>query len=172
GAVTTNDADLAQRLRTLRNYGSRQKYYNEEIGYNARLDEVQAAVLSVKLRYLATWTAERRQVAAGYDAALAGLGDLILPTTATGATHVYHLYVIRTTRRDALQQHLMAAGIGSAIHYPVPPHRQQAYAAASLRVGPLPIADELAATSLSLPLWPGMTIQHVAQVADAIQCFF
>lgn len=172
GAITTDDAELAQRIRTLRNYGSQRKYYNEVIGHNSRLDELQAAVLSVKLRYLTDWTTQRQQVAALYDDALAGLGDLTLPVTADGATHVYHLYVVRTARRDALQQHLTAAGIGSLIHYPVPPHRQQAYATSGFAAGAFPIAEELAATCLSLPLWPGMTADHVAQVAAAIRSFF
>ena len=172
GAITTNDAELTQRVRTLRNYGSQKKYYNEIIGQNSRLDELQAAVLSVKLRYLTGWTAQRQQVAAHYDAALAGIGDLVRPTIAAGATHVYHLYVVRTARRDALQQHLTAQGIGTLIHYPVPPHLQQAYASVGLRAGAFPIAEELATTCLSLPMWPGMTADHVAQVADAIRRFY
>ncbi|RTQ43846.1 aminotransferase, partial [Hymenobacter gummosus] len=94
-------------------YGSQQKYYNERIGYNSRLDELQAAVLRVKRPHLAAWTAERQRLAAEYDARLAGLPELILPRTVPGATHVYHLYVVRTARRDALQQHLAAAGIGT-----------------------------------------------------------
>lgn len=172
GAITTNDADLAQRVRTLRNYGSQKKYYNEVIGQNSRLDELQAAVLSVKLPYLTEWTAQRQQVAAHYNAALAGIGDVVLPTVAAGATHVYHLYVIRTARRDALQQHLTAQGIGTLIHYPVPPHLQQAYAPVGLKAGAFPIAEELANTCLSLPMWPGMTADQVQQVADAIRRFY
>ncbi|MCC2547925.1 DegT/DnrJ/EryC1/StrS family aminotransferase [Hymenobacter sp. BT175] len=172
GALTTDDAELATRLRTLRNYGSQKKYFNEVVGYNSRLDELQAAVLGVKLPYLTRWTQERQQVAALYQQQLAGLGDLILPATAPGCTHVYHLYVVRTARRDALQAHLAAAGIGSLIHYPIPPHRQQAYASLGYLPGAFPIAEELAATCLSLPLWPGLTEEQVAFVATGIKAFF
>jgi len=172
GAVTSNDDELARKVQTLRNYGSQQKYYNEMIGYNSRLDELQAAVLRVKLPRLAEWTQQRQQVAARYDELLAGVGDLLLPAVAAGATHVYHLYVVRTTQREALQQHLVQAGIGTLIHYPVPPHRQQAYAHLQLPAGALPIAEELAATCLSLPMWPGMTEEHITAVVEAIKAFF
>ena len=172
GAVTTNDDELAARIRTLRNYGSQKKYYNEVIGHNSRLDELQAAVLSVKLPKLMAWTRQRQQVARLYDQHLAGLGDLVLPAVAEGATHVYHLYVVRTAQRDALQQHLTGVGIGTLIHYPVPPHLQQAYAHMGIAAGSYPIAEELAATSLSLPMWPGMTEEHVAAVVAAVKGFF
>lgn len=172
GAITTNDAEVAQRLRTLRNYGSQKKYYNEVIGYNSRLDEMQAAVLSVKLPYLSEWTRQRQQIAARYNQLLAGISQLILPVVAEGSTHVYHLYVVRTLERDALQQHLTTAGIGTLIHYPVPPHQQGAYAALKMPVGQYPIAEELASTSLSLPMWPGMQEEHISEVAQAIHSFF
>ena len=172
GAVTTNDEELAARIRTLRNYGSQKKYYNEVIGHNSRLDELQAAVLSVKLPKLMAWTRQRQQVARLYDQRLAGLGDLVLPAVAEGATHVYHLYVVRSAQRDALQQHLTEVGIGTLIHYPVPPHLQQAYAHMGIAAGSYPIAEELAATSLSLPMWPGMTEEHVAAVVAAVESFY
>ncbi len=172
GAITTNDAELAKRVRTLRNYGSQKKYYNEVIGQNSRLDELQAAVLSVKLQHLTAWTAQRQHIAELYHTALSDIGDVVVPTTAVGATHVYHLYVIRTAQRDALQQHLTAAGIGTLIHYPVPPHLQQAYASVGLTSGAFPIAESLATTCLSLPMWPGMTADHVTQVADAVRRFY
>lgn len=171
GAVTTNDATLDQKVRVLRNYGSQQKYYNEVVGYNSRLDELQAAVLEVKLRYLPEWTRQRQQIAAWYNMHLAGITGLRLPSTAKGSTHVYHLYVVHTPQRDALQQHLTAQGIGSMIHYPVPPHRQQAYAPMQLPAGAFPIAEELAATCLSLPMYPGMTEEQVRAVAAAIRSF-
>ncbi|WP_210519782.1 DegT/DnrJ/EryC1/StrS family aminotransferase [Hymenobacter terricola] len=169
GAVTTNDDNLAQQVRVLRNYGSQQKYYNEVIGYNSRLDELQAAVLRVKLPELPTWTRQRQQIAAWYGQHLAGIAGLRLPAVAEGATNVYHLYVVHTPHRAALQQHLTAQGIGTLIHYPVPPHRQQAYQQLQLPAGSFPIAEELAATCLSLPIWPGMTEAHVATVAAAIR---
>lgn len=172
GAVTTNSSELAARIQTLRNYGSQKKYYNEIIGHNSRLDELQAAVLSVKLPYLPTWTQQRQDVAHLYNQHLAGIGDLILPEVAIGATHVYHLYVIRTRYRDMLQQYLTQQGIGTLIHYPVPPHRQQAYQHLDIKAGAYPIAEELADTSLSLPMWPGMEESHVMQVAHAIENFF
>ena len=171
GAVTTNDADLAHKVQVLRNYGSQQKYYNEVVGYNSRLDELQGALLRVKLPQLPEWTRQRQQVAAWYDQHLAGIANLRLPAVADGATHVYHLYVVHTPQRAALQQHLTAQGIGSMIHYPVPPHLQQAYQALGFAAGSFPIAEELANTCLSLPMWPGMTEAHVAAVAAAIRAF-
>lgn len=171
GAVTTTNADLNQRMRVLRNYGSQQKYYNEVAGYNSRLDELQAAVLRVKLTHLPAWTTQRQQVAAWYGKHLAGIEALRLPHTALGATHVYHLYVVQHDQRDALQQHLTAASIGTMIHYPVPPHRQQAYANLGFPPGAFPIAEQLAATCLSLPMYPGMTEDQVVAVANAMRSF-
>lgn len=172
GAITTDDEVLDAKLRTLRNYGSQKKYYNEIIGHNSRLDELQAAVLSVKLPRLMDWTQQRQDVAMLYNQHLAGLGDLVLPAVARAATHVYHLYVIRSAHRDALQQHLQERQIGTLIHYPVPPHCQQAYKHLAIEEGALPIAEELARTSLSLPMWPGMQKEEVEAVAAAIRDFF
>jgi dTDP-4-amino-4,6-dideoxygalactose transaminase len=172
GAVTSNDAELTQRVRVLRNYGSQQKYYNEVVGYNSRLDELQAAVLRTKLPHLEKWTAQRQEVAAWYNQHLAGISGLQLPQVAPGATHVYHLYVVHTTERDALQQYLTQQQIGTLIHYPVPPHRQQAYASLGMQEGTFPLAEELAKTCLSLPMWPGMTEEHVLTVAAAIRAFY
>ncbi|AII51141.1 DegT/DnrJ/EryC1/StrS family aminotransferase [Hymenobacter sp. APR13] len=172
GAVTTNDATLDAKIRTLRNYGSQQKYYNEVIGQNSRLDELQAAVLRVKLQHLQDWTSQRQQIAAWYDSQLGGIADLVLPIVATGSTHVYHLYVVRTARRAALQQHLTEAGVGTLIHYPVPPHLQQAYAHLNIPAGTFPIAEEIADTALSLPMWPGMSEAQVEKVAVAVRSFF
>jgi dTDP-4-amino-4,6-dideoxygalactose transaminase len=171
GAVTTNDTSLAEKIRVLRNYGSQRKYYNEVVGYNSRLDELQAALLRVKLPKLTEWTSQRQQIADWYNQYLAGIPSLRLPIVAAGAAHVYHLYVVHTPHRNALQAHLTAKGVGTLIHYPVPPHRQQAYRTLHLPAGTLPIAEELANTSLSLPLWPGMTEEQVAIVAAAVKCF-
>lgn len=168
GAVTTGDADLARKISVLRNYGSGKKYYNEVIGHNMRLDELQAAFLSAKLTHLGRWTEDRKRLAALYDARLAGVKDLVLPAVIPGATHVYHLYVVRSSRRDALQEHLRKKGIGSLIHYPVPPHLQEAYLGLGHKKGDFPIAEEIARTALSLPLWPGMTEEDVDRVASAI----
>ena len=171
GAVTTNDAELAKKVRTLRNYGSQKKYYNEVIGHNSRLDELQAAVLSVKLPKLMDWTRQRQEVAALYDEQLAGIADLQLPVVAPDATHVYHLYVVRTSQRDALQQHLTEQGVGTLIHYPVPPHLQEAYRSMNFKKGDFPIAEELATTCLSLPMFPGMTAEQVHTVSSHIRTF-
>jgi dTDP-4-amino-4,6-dideoxygalactose transaminase len=172
GAITTNDAELARQLRLLRNYGSVRKNEHELLGYNSRLDELQAAVLRVKLNYLAGWTTQRRQLAAWYHEYLAGIPHLRLPVVTSGAEPVWHLYVVHTARRDALRQYLAAAGIETLVHYPIPPHRQPAYAHLGLAAGALPVAEELARTCLSLPLWPGMAQEQVATVATAIRAFF
>lgn len=172
GAITTNDAAVAQQLRRLRNYGSAQKNQHELLGYNSRLDELQAALLSVKLPLLTTWIAQRRQLAAWYTTYLADVPGLRLPTVAAGAEPVWHLYVVHTARRAALQQYLAALGIDTLVHYPVPPHRQPAYAYLERPAGALPIAEELAATCLSLPLWPGMAQEQVATVGQAIRAFY
>lgn len=171
GAVTTNDAVVAEKIKVLRNYGSQKKYYNEVIGYNMRLDELQAAFLSVKIQYLSQWTAQRQQIAAWYNEALAGISAITLPVVAPAASHVYHLYVIRTPQRDALQKHLTENGIGTLIHYPVAPHLQQAYAHLGFAKGAFPVAEAIADTCLSLPLWPGMTAEDVHTVAAAIKTF-
>jgi dTDP-4-amino-4,6-dideoxygalactose transaminase len=172
GAVTTASEAIATKIKALRNYGSQKKYYNEIIGHNMRLDELQAAFLSVKLAHLPGWTSERQQIAAWYDAALMGIGDIITPVTAPGATHVYHLYVIRTAQRDALQQYLQQNGIGTLIHYPIPPHLQDAYKYLGYQQGDFPIAEKMAATCLSLPIFPGLQQQQVQYIASTIQSFF
>jgi len=171
GAITTNHENLAQQIRVLRNYGSQQKYHNEVLGYNSRLDELQAAILSVKLPLLAEWTHQRQILAAQYQAALSKISDLQLPAVAPGATHVYHLYVVRTPRRDALQRYLTEQGVGTLIHYPVPPHLQAAYKNLGYKAGDFPLAEEIAATCLSLPLWPGITSEQVDNIAYAVKTF-
>lgn len=171
GAITTNDASLAKRAAVLRNYGSEKKYYNEEIGFNMRLDECQAAFLSVKLKYLDEWTKERQRIGDLYTEALAGTSSTILPYTHPDATHVYHQYVIRCDRRDELQQHLQKNGIGTLIHYPIPPHMQQAYSHLGYKKGDFPIAEEIADTCLSLPIWPGLTESQIDTVVACIKAF-
>lgn len=172
GAVTTNDVKIADSIKTLRNYGSKVKYVNDEIGHNMRLDELQAAFLSVKLNHLNKWTTQRQQIAGWYHEDLQHLSQIILPQTAYGATHVYHLYVIRTTKRDALQNYLTQHGIGSLIHYPIPVHLQKAYTALGFKRGAFPITELIADTCLSLPIWPGMQRQDVQAVVKEIIDFF
>ena len=172
GAVTTNDAEIARQIMVMRNYGSQVKYKNEVVGYNMRLDELQAAFLNVKLKYIAEWTAQRQQIAQWYDEALSDVKDIVLPRVHKDATHVYHLYVIRTEKRDALQKYLIDKGIGTLIHYPIPPHLQEAYRHLGLKKGQFPIAEEIADTCLSIPLWPGMTKTDVEVVTNGIRSFF
>lgn len=172
GAVTTNDDEISRKIKMLRNYGSEKKYFNEVIGYNMRLDEMQAAFLRVKLRMLEEWTNNRKEIASWYNSELHGVGDLIMPEVASGATHVYHLYVVRTKKRDALQQYLSDHGVGTLIHYPIPPHLQGAYVGLGYKKGDFPIAEEIANTCLSLPIWPGLKNNQVKELADIIRSFF
>lgn len=156
GGVTTNDDALADALRVLRNYGSRVKYVNEVVGYNSRLDEIQAAVLAAKLPHLDAWNARRARLAARYAEGLRDTG-LVLPEVPEWAESVWHLYVVRSPARDALQRALQAAGIGTMIHYPIPPHRQAAYASLGIDPEAFPIARRMAAEVLSLPMGPHLT---------------
>lgn len=172
GAVTTNSDDFASKVKVLRNYGSQKKYYNEITGHNMRLDELQAALLSVKLSKLNEWTAQRQQIASWYNEALKDIEVVTLPKVADGATHVYHLYVIRTQKRDSLQKYLNNKGVGTLIHYPIPPHLQNSYIHLGFKRGDFPIAEELADTMLSLPIWPGLTQSDVNYVANCIINFF
>lgn len=161
GAVTTDRADIADRIRVLRNYGSREKYVNEVKGVNSRLDPLQAAILRVKLERLDAWNERRRAIARAYGDALADAG-LILPQVPDWAEPAWHLYVVRSLDRAALQARLEAAGIGSLIHYPIPPHMQGAYAELGYAPDDLPLAQRLAAEVLSLPMGP-----HLDQVAQS-----
>ncbi|MDO9147071.1 MAG: DegT/DnrJ/EryC1/StrS family aminotransferase [Hydrogenophaga sp.] len=170
GAVTTNDAKLADRLRVLRNYGSRVKYVNEVQGTNSRLDPLQAAILRVKLAHLDEWNARRNAIAARYQQGLQGCG-LGLPHVPEWAEPAWHLYVVRTPQRDALQAHLTEAGVGSLIHYPIPPHLQQAYASFGYKMGDFPIAEAMANEVLSLPMGPHMSAEQQARVIDAVLGF-
>ena len=154
GAVTTDDAALAERIRCLRNYGSKKKYFNEVKGFNSRLDELQAAFLRVKLKKLDEWNGRRRALAAYYQAALADATELGLPFVPAWAEPVWHLFVVQHANRDALQQGLTEAGIGTLIHYPVPPHLSGAYAETKWAPGAYPVAERLANTVLSLPMGP------------------
>ncbi len=172
GGITTNDAVLAQKARVLLNYGTSKKYHNEAIGFNMRMDEIQAAFLEVKLHHLPKWICQRQEIAASYSTQLAGIDSLILPCTADQATHTYHLYVIRTRQRDELAAHLSNNDINTLIHYPIPPHLQKAYQQLGYRKGDFPIAEEIADTCLSLPIWPGMSDEQVAHVASCIRSFY
>jgi dTDP-4-amino-4,6-dideoxygalactose transaminase len=172
GAVTTDDASLADAIRMMRNYGSAKKYYNEVVGHNMRLDELQAAFLSVKLKYLEHFNLLRKNAAALYDELLRDIEEMVRPVTSASCTHVHHLYVVRTKHRNELQQHLVKNGIDTLIHYPVPPHLQKAYTNLGYKKGDFPIAEELAETSLSLPLFPGISENEIAYTCDCIKKFF
>ena len=172
GAVTTDDALLFDKLKVLRNYGSNKKYFHDEIGYNKRMDEIQAAILNVKLKYLKTWIKQRKAVAKIYTDSLKGIGDLQLPTTYEGSDHVFHLYVIKTNVRDELQNYLRGHGISTMIHYPIPPHLQRCYHELGYKKGDFPVAESIAETALSLPLWPGMSTNSIEYVVARIKQFF
>jgi dTDP-4-amino-4,6-dideoxygalactose transaminase len=163
GAVTTDDPALAERIRLLRNYGSKIKYHNEVAGYNSRLDELQAALLRVKLPALDADNARRAEIAELY---LAGLRDepLQLPEPGADGEHVWHLFVVRHPQRDELARRLNEAGIGTMIHYPIPPHLQPAYAELGLAAGTLPITEAIHREVLSLPIGPTMTDEDARQV--------
>jgi dTDP-4-amino-4,6-dideoxygalactose transaminase len=175
GAVTTNDAELADKIRILRNYGSRVRYHNEIPGYNARIDELQAAFLRVKLRKLDEWNARRTTIAALYFSQLSTLhSQLVLPSVPKWASPVWHLFVICHPKRDALQKHLADQGIQTIIHYPIPPHQSGAYS--NLRPAgaddwTLPIAERLASSVLSLPIGPHMPTESARSVIEAIKTF-
>ena len=168
GAITTNDTALAERVALLRNYGSRQKYVNEEAGVNSRLDPIQAAVLRVKLGVLDEWTERRRAVASSYTKGLAQ-SDVILPHVPDWAEPAWHLYVVRTSDREALQDRMTEAGIGTLIHYPIPPHMQKAYTDMEIMPEALPMARDLASEVLSLPMGPQLSLDQVQNIVNALK---
>lgn len=172
GAITTDNLPLATRTAAYRNYGSEKKYYNEVQGINSRLDDLQAAFLRIKLRDLDATNKQRNIIADRYTEALNGVGDLVLPVVAAGATHVYHLYVVRTQKRDALAEYLKKNDIGIVVHYPIPPHLQKAYAGMQFAKGDFPISETIAETCISLPLWPGMTNGQIDTVCSRIKAFY
>jgi dTDP-4-amino-4,6-dideoxygalactose transaminase len=172
GAVTTNDAGLAQKIRMLRDHGQNRKYYHEMEGYNGRLDAIQAGILRVKLRHLAEWNERRREAAARYATLFAEAGeDEMAPYEPDWARAVYHLYVVRTTDREGLMRHLTKAGIGTAIHYPVPLHLQKAYAELGYRPGDFPIAEKTSEEIVSLPMFPQLTADQQVDVVSGIVDF-
>jgi dTDP-4-amino-4,6-dideoxygalactose transaminase len=167
GAVTTDDPELAHRIQMWRDHGSRQKYVHQFPGLNMRMDGVQGGVLSVKLKHLDRWNQQRRQVAAQYHEALAG-SDIILPAEMPWGQHVYHLYVIQADDRDALRRRLESAGIESGLHYPIPLHLQEAYRWLGYQQGSFPVTEAVVSRILSLPMYPGISIEAVARVAEEI----
>lgn len=172
GAITTNDDSLVNLVNVYRNYGSKVKYYNECIGYNSRLDELQAAFLRVKLKDLSSQNDVRVSLSKIYIDLLNNNGNIILPTIAKGSTSIYHIFMIRTKKRDKLQKYLHERNIQTMIHYPLPPHLQEAYKFLNFKKGDFPIAEEIAETCLSLPMGPHLTYDDIAYVADNINSFF
>ncbi|RJX18273.1 MAG: DegT/DnrJ/EryC1/StrS family aminotransferase [Desulforudis sp.] len=172
GAVTTDDDQLAATIRMFRDHGQAKKYHHSIIGWNCRMDGIQGAVLTVKLKHLRVWTEGRRKNAALYNSLLRDLDELVLPVEADFARHVYHIYAIRTERRDALLEFLQGKGISCGIHYPVPIHLQEAYRHMGHKAGDFPVAEKLAATTLSLPMFPELSEEQIRYVADAIHEFF
>ncbi len=168
GAVTTNDAAVAARVRSLANYGSSVKYHNVEKGFNCRLDELQAAILRAKLPRLDDWNRRRRDVAEHYARALVGRG-VTLPFVPEGTTPVWHVFVVRSPRRDNLQARLAEAGIGTLIHYPIPPFSQPAYAEYGGRADEWPLAAAMAREVLSLPMGPHLSVEQVERVVEALR---
>jgi dTDP-4-amino-4,6-dideoxygalactose transaminase len=171
GAVTTNDKLIADFVRRYRNYGFERKNYCEIQGINSRLDELQAALLSVKLARLDEWNQQRRDLAGQYIERLKDIGDIQIPVVPKEAFAVYHLFVIRTSQRDSLREYLHSSGVETKVHYPVPPHLQKAYNTIDLRWA-LPLTESISKTVLSLPLWPGLTTNQVDYICDRIKIFF
>jgi dTDP-4-amino-4,6-dideoxygalactose transaminase len=168
GMITTDDPDLAARLRMLRNYGQRERYAHCILGYNSRLDELQAAILRVKLRYLDAWNERRRKAAGRYHHLLEG-APVVLPAEKTGADHIYHLYVIRVADRNGLSAFLRANGVMTNIHYPMPLYRQAAFRTQDLTWEQLPITERCTAEILSLPLFPWITDEEIMVVSRLVR---
>lgn len=171
GAVTTNDAGLAEKIKMIRDHGQVKKYFHDVEGYNGRLDAIQAGILRTKLLHLDSWNAKRRELAAEYGRLLAVNDAVGLPYEPSSSKAVYHLYVIRTNHREAMINHLKEAGIGTGIHYPIPLHLQNAYACLNYNPGDFPIAESVAGEILSLPMFPQLTSQQQARVVEEVWSF-
>jgi dTDP-4-amino-4,6-dideoxygalactose transaminase len=170
GALLTASDAFARRSRSLREHGSTERYYHDEVGYNYRMEGIQGAVLMAKLAHLPAWTAARRRTAHRYHELLSST-PLVLPTEAPGAESVYHLYVVRHPKRDRLREHLGAAGIGTAMHYPVPLHLQKCFAGLGGKPGDFPVSERAAQGCISLPIYPELTDAQVEHVAASIRSF-
>jgi dTDP-4-amino-4,6-dideoxygalactose transaminase len=172
GMIVTQDPDVAQRLRLLRLHGGAKQYHHEEVGTNSRLDTLQAAVLLAKLSHLSSWNAARRDHAAAYDEAFAGLDGVTPPPVDPNNEHVYHQYTVRAARRDELKQHLAARGIGCAVYYPKPLHLQPCFADLGYGVGAFPRAERAAQEVLSLPVYPELREEQLEAVVNSIREFY
>ncbi len=171
GGVTTNEDALAEMIRVLANYGSKAKYVNDYVGMNSRLDEIQAAILDVKLKHLDEDNKRRREIASAYKGYIANPA-VILPNTVSELNHVWHVFVIRVEKRYALQEYLLQKGVQTLIHYPIAPHLQKAYKGMGYKKGDFPISEEIAKTCLSLPIYPGLEDDEIEYVCNTINKFF
>jgi dTDP-4-amino-4,6-dideoxygalactose transaminase len=171
GAVTTHDEAVARKVRMLRDHGQAKKYYHDVEGYNGRMDAIQAGILNVKLAHLPQWNAQRRERADEYNRLLADNEAITLPGEPSCSNAVYHLYVIRTSDRDGMMNHLKSAGIGTGIHYPIPLHLQNAYTWLKYAPGDFPVAERVAAEIVSLPMFPQLTAEQQSRVVEAIHAF-
>jgi dTDP-4-amino-4,6-dideoxygalactose transaminase len=172
GAITTNDAKLADSCKMLRDHGQAKKYYHDIEGYNGRLDAIQTGILSVKLKHLAGWNAKRRERAAEYNRLFAAAeAGVRTPYEPSWSRAVYHLYVVRTEDREGLMAHLGKAGIGTGIHYPIPLHRQRAYESLGYKVGDFPVTEKVASQIVSLPMFPNLTAEQQGRVVNEVARF-
>jgi dTDP-4-amino-4,6-dideoxygalactose transaminase len=171
GMIVTNDQQIADALRVLRNCGQRKKYEHVVVGFNHRLDNLQAAVLRVKLPHLDDWNAARREAAQAYDQLLGGADGIVTPHASAGRTHVYHLYVIQHPNRDDLLAYLNARGISAGLHYPTPVHLQPCYQDLDVPPGSLPVTESLAARVISLPMYPELSAEQIERVCEGVLSF-
>jgi dTDP-4-amino-4,6-dideoxygalactose transaminase len=172
GATTTNDEALAKKVRMLRDHGQSKKYYHDMEGYNGRLDSIQAGILRVKLPHLAEWNRKRRAAAAHYNDLLAPMaGAITLPFEPSHAKSIYHIYAILTPEREKMMEQFNRAGIGTGIHYPIPVHLQTPYKVLGYKPGDFPVAEKIASETLSLPMFPGLTVEQQKQVAECMSQF-
>lgn len=172
GMVITNSEEIKDRILMLRNHGSKKKYYHEELGYNSRLDEIQAAILRVKLRYLDNLIGRRQRIAELYTTSLSDIPYVKVPTVKPGRTHTFHQYVIRAENRDELQKYLSDHDIGSTVYYPLPLHLQEVYKGLGYKFGDFPEAEKASKEVLALPMWPELTDEEVKEVAEVIRAFY
>ena len=172
GAIVTDEDDISEKVRSIRNYGAIQKYDHQDMGFNSRLDEIQAAFLNVKLKFLKEWNEHRRKIAELYLAELEGIHEITLPHYPEWVNPVWHLFVILYNNRDELQQYLKSKGIPTLIHYPIPPHLSGAYKDFGWAAGAFPITERIAKTALSLPIGPHITTKEASYIIESINTFF
>lgn len=172
GMIVTNDERIRDKILMLRNHGSKKKYYHEELGYNSRLDEIQSAILRVKLRHLDSYIKRRQEIASLYSNLLLDIPYVKTPRIKEGRTHTFHQYIIRAERRDELQKYLSDNGIGSTVYYPLPLHLQNVYSSLGYKLGDFPEAERASKDVLALPMWPELKDEEVREVVEVIKSFY